>query len=185
MYLTDNRFLNSMAPVNHIFLFRSNIDMLNKRTMLSANSTQESDTSDAGQSEAEASDTKESTEIKQPPPFIKTSYPVHLIDCPAESETNVFSSRPPDKPSDPGVTCTGKRSGNNESQSVEEDFWIKELCLKLSDKRILEKGHWVNDRIIMAVFKILRLVSMTALLTLIERVRRSAIQSMLSSVSAE
>jgi hypothetical protein len=27
----DNRFLNSMMPVNHIFLFRSNIDTLNKR----------------------------------------------------------------------------------------------------------------------------------------------------------
>jgi hypothetical protein len=112
--------------------------------------------------QAEASDTKESTEIKQPPPFIKTSYPVHLIDCP-ESEPNIFSSRPPDKPSDPGVTCTGKRSGKDESQAVEEeDFWIKELCLKLSDKRILEKGHWVNDRIIMPVFKILRLHPCTA-----------------------
>ncbi|CAB4004958.1 Hypothetical predicted protein [Paramuricea clavata] len=201
----DNRFLNSMTPVNHIFLFRSNIDTLNERinerniheieqlssftategqfrrtvldktkrisvtaptttnTMPSANSTQGSDTSDAVQSEAEASNTKESTEIKQPPPFIKTSYPVHLIDCPEESEPNVFSSRPPDKPSDPDVTCTGKRSGKNESQSVEEeDFWIKELCLKLSDKRILEKGHWANDRIIMAVFKILRLHPCTA-----------------------
>ncbi|CAB3981826.1 Hypothetical predicted protein [Paramuricea clavata] len=137
-------------PVNHIFLFQSNIDTLNERinerniheieqlssftategqfgravldktkkisvmaptttnTMTSANSTQESDTSDAVQSKAEASDTKESTEIKQPPPFIKTSYPVHLIDCPEESEPIVFSSRPPDKPSDPGVTCSGK-----------------------------------------------------------------------------
>ena len=27
----DNRFLNSMTPVNHIFLFRSNIDMMNER----------------------------------------------------------------------------------------------------------------------------------------------------------
>ena len=40
-------------------------------------------------------------------------------------------------------------------------YWIAELQLRMSDKEILEKGHWVNDRIIFAVFKVLRKDSRT------------------------
>ena len=36
------------------------------------------------------------------------------------------------------------------------DIWIRDLNLPMSDKDILDRGHWINDRIILAVFKILR-----------------------------
>jgi hypothetical protein len=58
-------------------------------------------------------------------------------------------------PSDPQKTCSTNRPKENED--VDEGFWIKELTLRSTDKPILEDGHWLNDRIILAVFKMLRL----------------------------
>ena len=49
-----------------------------------------------------------------------------------------------------------------EELQTEEDFWIKELGLHIIEKTMLEKGHWLNDRIMLAVFKILRAHPCTA-----------------------
>ncbi len=64
-----------------------------------------------------------------------------------------ISSVPPVVISDGNCMTTTATSSN--------PYWIAELQLWMSDKEILEKRHWVNDRIIFAVFKVLRKDSRT------------------------
>jgi hypothetical protein len=64
-----------------------------------------------------------------------------------------ISSVPPVVISDGNCVTTTATSSN--------PYWIAELQLRMSDKEILEKGHWVNDRIIFTVFKVLRKDSRT------------------------
>ena len=40
---------------------------------------------------------------------------------------------------------------------VVDDSWLKDLGLQMADQIILQNGHWVNDRIVHAVFKLLPL----------------------------
>ena len=192
----DSRFLNPMTPVNHIFLFRSNIDLLNERTneknisnivqlssfavsegqfgrvvfdktkRLSATTSTKATTISASQHDMSDTSlcTPEAFEIKEIPEISDLKCPtdsrVTLTDCPSrpESDPGVFCSRPPDTSNERHVTSPNTNAANFpdiEKSQPEEGFWIKELCLRLTDKKILEKGYWLNDRIILAVFKIL------------------------------
>ena len=195
----DSRFLNSMTPVNHIFLFRSNIDLLNERinernisniaqlssfavtedqfgraifdktkrapattpTKATTTSTKQPDMSDT--SLVPPAQTSEIEETLQREIKSASESQVILTDCPSSPDDDpcVFYSRPPDTSNEPRVMNTTNFPEFEELQT-EEDFWIKELGLQIIDKTILEKAHWLNDRIMLAVFKILRAHPCTA-----------------------
>ena len=133
-----------MTPVNHIFPFRPNIDMINERInkknihnikqLSSLNVTEaqfgcivlDKTKKIAAPTMVKVAETAvkiEDSPVKQgsqPPLPTQPSHQVHLIDCSSNLETS----------SDPAITCMANRLEKNDTlQDKEEGFWIKELCL--------------------------------------------------------
>ena len=224
-YNHDTKYLNQMKPVNHIFLFRSNIDIHNEKINqriqngLKAAFKHEVKLDDNGQASIDKSKPIRADTFKRRHSAPNWSFGIDDLfadpkmrkpsaDDPQESVSPVYDD--PHTPEDtPASTSQSKdlylpSTGTNSQEGIggspdqastscqhdqddqknsakqntktvgtkedpidisnvkkgqqsEKDLpWIDALGLIIEDKHLLERGHWLNDRIINAAMKLLR-----------------------------
>ena len=69
---------------------------------------------------------------------------------------DAFPSRPPGASCQPTAIHYLPSCPLTTNPILHDSYWIPELNLHMTDKEILQNGHWVNDRIILATFRVLK-----------------------------
>ena len=181
-YNHDSRYLNQMKPINHIFLFRSNIDVhnekINERLKKGLTSAFNHQISRDKNGQAVIDKTQPNkvnyTKVKdgasipvlrkgQPKAQARTStdHESHSSDENSVSDPcNPDTNLPLDQKAEDKHSNSTSRSKNLkyfiQTTGNPDAYWIEVLGLKISDKRLLEDGYWLNDRLINAAMSLLR-----------------------------